>query len=178
MDPFGRRVRCSAPCQSVRSVQRVASNLKLHQPVRRLRKDSECWKLSSHHGNFITAVEPGTHVAVFVDLVRKIFASRHLESLARKKFRRPREQANAIHPMPLSFGHQSFHQPAPPTLTLRPRSHSDRPNLSEMRAIKVQSSTSNDAAFVFETHEVSYVFANLRQRARQQSAVTRIRGDQ
>src|ERR1700733_7479136 len=165
MEPFGRRVRCSAPCPRVRCVQRVASNLKLHQPVRRLRKDGEGWKLSSHHSNFITAVEPGTHVAVLVNLVRKIFPSRHLESLPGKKFWRPREQANAIHPMPLRVGHQSFHQPAPSTLPLRPRSHGDRPNLSEMRAIKVQSSTSNDAAFVFENHEVSYVFANLRQRA-------------
>src|SRR3984957_6066695 len=116
MDPFGRR----APmlrAQSVRSVQQVASNLKLHQPVRRLRKDGKCWKLSPHHGDFIAAVEPGTYVAILVDLVRKIFASRHLESLARKKFRRPGEQADAIHPMPLHTRTRSLHNSSPSTLS-------------------------------------------------------------
>src|SRR5580700_4010292 len=42
----------------------------------------------------------------------------------------------------------------------------------------MQRPASNDAAFIFENHKVSYVLANLRQRARQQSAIARVAGDQ
>ncbi len=153
-----------------------ASLLRLdaYQPVRRLREDGKCRKLAPHHGNFVAVVKPGTNVAVLVNFVGKIFAPRHLESLPRKEFRSPREQADAIHPMPLGFGHQSLHQPAAATLPLRARSYRDRTNFGQVRAIKMQRAASNDAAFFFQNHKVSYVLANLRQSARQQRAVAGI----
>ena len=80
--------------------------------------------------------------------------------------------------MPFRFGHQSLHQPAAAALALRPRSNGDRANLGEVRAVKMQRAASNDAAVVFQHHEVSNVFANLGQRARQQSAVAGISRNQ
>jgi hypothetical protein len=57
--------------------------------------------------------------------------------------------------MPLGFGHQSLHQPATSALTLRSRAHGDRTNLGQVRAVKVQRAAADDAAFVFQNHEVS-----------------------
>src|SRR5258708_3302892 len=112
-------------------------------------------------------MKPGTDVAVLVDLVGKIFAPRHFESLARKEFGSTGEQADAIHTMPFGFGQQSLHQTAASALTLRARPHRDRTNLGEVCAVKMQRTTSDDAAFVFQNDKVSYVFADFRQCARQ-----------
>src|SRR4029077_8247988 len=128
--------------------------------------------------DFVAVMKPGTDVAVLVNLVGKILSSRHLESLPREKFGSPREKTDAIHAMPFCFGHQSLHQTAASALTLRPRAHRDRTNLGQVCAIKMQRTTSNDAAFIFQDDKVSYALANLRQRARQQSAVARIVGNQ
>ena len=62
-------------------------DLQLHQPVRRFGKNSEGGKLAPHHGNLIAVMKSGADVAIFVNLVGKIFSLRHLKSLARKKFR-------------------------------------------------------------------------------------------
>src|SRR5437016_5784543 len=101
-------------------------------------------------------MKPGTDVAIFVDFVWEIFPPGNRESLARKKFGSAREQADAIDAMPLGFRQQSLHQAAASALTLCPRPHGDGTNLSQVRAVKVQRPASNDAAFVFENHEVSY----------------------
>src|ERR1700722_6264789 len=148
-----------------------------HQPVGWLRKNRKRWQLAPHHGNFIAVIKSRTYVAVLIYLVGKIVPPRHFEALPRKKLRSPRKQADAIHSMPLGFRHQSFHQPAAAPMTLRPRSHGDRANLRQVSAIKMQRPTSNNAAFVFEHHEVSYVLANLSQGSGQQGAVPGIGRD-
>src|ERR1700683_5225285 len=86
-----------------------ALGLEFYEPVRRFREDSECRELAPHHGNFVALVKPGTDVAILVDLVGKIFSLRHLESLPRKKFGSSGKEADAIHAMPLGFGHQRLH---------------------------------------------------------------------
>ena len=95
-----------------------ARSCDLHQPVRRFGQNRECGKFAAHHGDFVAAVKSGTDVAIFVNLVGKVFPLRHLESLACKKFWRPREQADAIHAMPFRLGHQSFYQPTAAALAL------------------------------------------------------------
>src|SRR5690348_16384080 len=81
--------------------------------------------------------------------------------------------------MPFGFRHQGLHQAASAAPSLFSRSNRDRTNLSQMRAIKMQRSAADDLPFVFfENHKISDVFADLRQRTRQERAVSRVRGDQ
>ena len=122
----------------------------------------------THHRNFIALVKPRTHVAILVNLVGKVFPLRHLKTLAGKEFRSSREQADAIHPMPLGFRHQRLHQLAAPALALGSRRNRDGTNLSKMRAIKMQRTASDDAAVFLQHHKIPHVLANLRQRPRQQ----------
>ena len=117
-------------------------------------------------------------MAVFVDLIRKIFALSDRKSLARKELGLAREQANASHTMALRLGQQSFHQPATTTFSLGPGGNCDGTNFREVRAIQMQRSTTNDAAAIFQHHEVSDVLAEFRHRARQQSAVAGVGCDQ
>ena len=119
-----------------------------------------------------------TRVAVFVNLVGKILALRHRESLARKEIRLAREQADAVHAMPLRLGQQRFHQTSAAAFALRPGRDCDRANFGEVRAIQMQRAAADDATIIFEDDEVSDVFANFRQRARQQRAVAGVCRDQ
>ena len=65
-------------------------------------------------------MEPGADVAIFVNLVGKIFALRHGKSLPRKKFRLAREKANAIYPMRFASAISAFTSRPPPP---RPCAH-------------------------------------------------------
>src|SRR6202034_2913722 len=124
------------------------------------------------------SMKPRTSMAVFVDLVGKIFALRHRESLTREEIGFASEQANAIHTVTLRLGQQLFHQPSTTALALSPGSDRDRSNLGQVRAIEMQRATADDAPVIFEHHEVSDVLANLRQSARQQRAVAGISRNQ
>src|SRR5579872_2194400 len=148
--------------------------LQLDQPVFRFGQNRELGQIPAHHRHLIAAMKSRTSVAVFVDFVGKILALCNRESLPREEIRFAREQANAIHPMALRLRQQRFHQPSAAAFALRPGSDRNRPDLGQMRAIKMQCSTANDPLIIFEDHKVSHVLADLRQSARQQRAVTRV----
>src|SRR5215831_8767851 len=116
-------------------------------------------------------MESRTRVAVFVDLIRQVLALSYGEALAPEEVRLAREQANAIDPMPLCLGHQRLHELASTPASLCPGCHRDRANLGQMSPVEMQRTASDNAAIVFEDHEVPHVLADLRQRARQQCAV-------
>src|SRR5215471_693984 len=81
--------------------------------------------------------------------------------------------------MTFGFRHQGLYEAASASPSLFSRSNRDRTNLGQMRAVKMQRSTSDDVPVVFfENHEVSDVFADLRQGTRQERAVSRVGADQ
>jgi hypothetical protein len=153
--------------------------LQFDQQVRWLRKNRKLRQFAPYHRHFIATMQTRTDVAILIDLVGKVFALRDRESLARKKVWLAREKADAVHPMAFGFRHQSLHQATSTALALFSWSNRDRTNLGEVRAVKVQRAASDDlSVFFLENHEVSDVFADLRQRARLKRAVSRVRGDQ
>src|SRR6266496_6413708 len=101
----------SRPCL-VFDVRRPA--LQFHKPVRRFRENCELGQIPAHHRYFIAAMKSRTCMTVFINLVWKVLALRDRESLPPKEIRLAREQADAVHLMPLRLGQQRFHQ-TPPT---------------------------------------------------------------
>jgi hypothetical protein len=101
-------------------------------------------------------------VAVFVDLVGKIFALRHGETLTGKEVRLAREKAYAIDAMPLRFREQRFDKASTPTFALCPRCNRYRANFRQMSPVEMQRSATDDAAFIFEDHEVPHVLTDFR----------------
>src|ERR1700733_5157190 len=168
----------SWPTDSRESHRIPAQVLQFHQPVRGLGQNGEGGELAAHHRDFIALMKSGTDVTILVDFIGKIFALGNVESLPGKKLGSSREQADAMHPMPFRFRHQSLHQPAAPALALRAWRNRDRPDLGQVRAIEMERAAADDASFLFEDDEISDVLADLRQRAGQQSAVTGIGRDQ
>src|SRR5437667_2901303 len=100
----------SRPCL-VFDVRRPA--LQFHKPVRRFRENCELGQIPAHHRYLIAAMKSRTCMTVFIDFVWKVLALRDRESLPPKEIRLQREQADAIHAMPLRLGQQRFHQTSP-----------------------------------------------------------------
>src|SRR5271157_1144100 len=76
------------------------------------------------------------------------------------------------------FDHHRLYQKPASALALLPRRHCDGADFGEVRTIKMQRATADDAAFFFQHNEVPDVLADFRQSSRQQRAVARIGGDQ
>src|SRR5436305_757473 len=102
-------------------------------------------------------MKPWAGVTVFINLVRKVLALGDGESLARKKIRLAREQADAVNAVTLRLGHQRLHQPSAAASPLSRWRNGDGANFRQMRPIKVQCSAADDAALVLEHHKVADV---------------------
>src|ERR1019366_1800955 len=115
---------------------------------------------------------------VFVDLVGKILVRGESESHAREKFRNAREQAHAGHLVFFRLRKKSLDQAPAAAAALARGIDGDRTNLGEVQAIEVKSAASDDASFMLEDNKVADVLADLRERARQERAVTGVGGDE
>src|ERR1700722_20383198 len=154
----------TGPESSLCDVRRPA--LQFDQPIRRLRQDRELGQFPADHGHFIATMKARTSVTILVDLVGKILALCDRESLACEEIRLAREPADAGHPMSLGLSPQRFDQPSASAFALSPGRDRDRANLRQVRAIEMQRAAADDAATIFQNHEVAEVLANFRQSAR------------
>jgi hypothetical protein len=141
-------------------------------------KNCELRQPAPHHRHLVATMEARAHVTVFVDLVGKVLTLGDRKSLRRKKLRFARKQTDAIHVVAFRLGHQSFYEFASAALALSRGRNGDRTNFGEVRAVKMKRTTTDNLARILEHYKISHVLANLRERARQQGAVTRIRRDQ
>src|SRR5580765_2504387 len=79
--------RKTEPPNSARAVDIRRPSLQLHQPVRRFGENRKFWQIAAHHCHLVAAMKSRTSMAVFIDLVGKVFALRDRESLAPKEIR-------------------------------------------------------------------------------------------
>ena len=100
------------------------------------------------------------------------------ESHAREEVRDTREQAHTCDAMLFRLSEKSLHQTFAASAALLRWVHSDGTNLRQMRPIEMKRATADDPVTIFKNHEIADVLADLRQRARQQSAVAGICRDQ
>jgi hypothetical protein len=100
------------------------------------------------------------------------------KSHAREKFGNAREQAHAVDFVFLRLRQKSFDQAPAAAAALARGIDGNRTNLGQMHAVEVESAAADDASVMLEDDKVADVLADLRQRARQQSAIARIGGDE
>lgn len=133
--------------------------------------------IAHHHGDFIAIHELGATNAVFVDFVGQVAPLRDRETEVAEKTRRSGEQAKTSDMVPSRFFDERFHQRAADATSLSFGKNSDRPDLREMHPVKVKRAAAQDAALLLGNDEVSNVFAELRDTARQERPGISIRLD-
>src|SRR5208282_289376 len=146
--------------------------------VRWRRQNCECRKISADHRNFVAAIESGTLITVFVDLVGKILVISDSESHAREKFGNAREQAHATYLVLFCLRQQSLDQTAAAAITLAGGIDGNRTNLRQVHAVQVKSAASDDASIMLEDNKVADVLADFRQRARQEGTIAGVGRDE
>ena len=113
-----------------------------------------------------------------MDFVGKILVSGDSESQAREKFWNACEQAHAGDFVLFRLRQKSLDQASAATGALARGIDGNRTNLGEVHAIEVESAASDDAFVMLQHDKVADVFADLRQRARQERAVAGVGRDE
>src|SRR6266853_763184 len=162
--------------ESSQETASVTSCLNL-QPVFRWRQDCKCRRIATNHCDFIAAIEPRTLITIFVDLVGKILMVSGGESQTREEFRNSGEQAYATDFVLFRLRQQSLDQTPTAAAALAGRIDGNGTNLGKMHTVEMKGAASDDAVVLLEHDKVAHVLADLRQRARQQSAVAGVGRD-
>src|SRR6266853_6810517 len=100
------------------------------------------------------------------------------ESHAREKFWNTSEQADTADSVLFRLRQKSLDQASAATVALARRINRNRTNLGQMHAVKVKRATSDDAPVILKHNKVADVLTDLRQRARQESAVAGVGRDE
>src|SRR4029077_7332946 len=88
------------------------------QPVFWRRHDRERGWIPGDHRGFVAAIEPGTLITVFMNLVGKILMISVSESQTREKFRNASEQTDAADFVLFRLRKQRLHQPSAAAVAL------------------------------------------------------------
>src|SRR5260370_41600689 len=100
------------------------------------------------------------------------------ESQARERFWNTSKQADTADSVLFRLRQKRLDQASAATVALARRINRNRTNLGQVHAIEVKRAASDNASVVLKHDEIADVLADLRQRARQQSAVAGVGRDE
>src|SRR5260370_971250 len=148
------------------------------RPVLRRGPHCERGRLPPDHRHFVAAIQSGALITVLMNLVGKILMSGDSESQAREEFWNASEQTDASDSVLFRLSKKRLDQASAATVALTGRIDGNRTNFGQVHAIEVKRAASDNASVVLKHDEIADVLADLRQRARQQSAVAGVGRDE